>query len=1042
MMDGRRHSVDIPISKTLLALRRVKSLRDPSTNSMGKFSTFVDNLNWDINSINAINLGFVNSCEEDGIANKHASGPKDLGLKGQKEENVTDLDLLNGFKKRNSKLTSRENSVWVGNTRSVPTRTKQVVASKHCGSNYEVVCENKSLNERYCNDYTDKGLDLTCITPSNDCLEGVVSCNEPTERSLQAERLHHNASNRKTRYRKQIRSSRAVVGDIVSRVGSPCLSITDALEGSSCGTSLFGNGDVDVVDHNHRGCGISCWSGTPRFRESNIPSDVEGQPLLSGEVDETLLSGKRKNRKHRNNEIALCLETPQTFSQKFRPKSFCELVGQNVVARSLLTAILNARISSFYLFHGPRGTGKTSASRIFAAALNCLSVEENRPCGLCQECCFFFSGRSRDVKEVDSVRINRKDRVRSLVKNATIPPVSSRFKVFIIDECHLLRAETWATVLNNLEDFSRHVVFVMITPNLDKLPRSAVSRSQRYHFPKIKVADIASRLGKICGKEGLEFELVALDFIATKSNGSLRDAEMMLEQLSLIGKRITIPLVYELIGIVSDDELLDLLDLALSSDSSNTVRRARELMRSKIDPMQLISQLANLIMDILAGKCQEGSSEVRRKFFSRHASEASLQQLNHALKILSETEKQLRTSKSQTTWLTVALLQLSSVGCSFLDANDFRLCERTVHPRDGDFCSTSSASESLKHLITCACHNNESRKLGIQDGKETLESIWKRAIVICQSNSLKNFLRKQGKLSSISFSRDHISGMAVVDLEFHHPDYVNKAEKSWKLIANALQSVLGCNVEMRIYLVHCASVTKYAKMKKLSFSLFSCSRRMRHESQSTTGRGSDPSDNSDVTCEKAIIRDNYVKTCSSNCGSQIPQNCCQRKEAASTIRNNEGNALSIGMTMSHGLLPDHIPRHSVDADSSREERSKCECQAIFAQEAEKQPSCCFSGFLKLHKKMQSSDTFQSTFTRFQPQSNLALSIPRKHSTEAYLGANDRQVNCSREEDGPREDIKMLCWRTPMFPFRKAWQLKLQEQRAQLVKGVLPSVAAE
>ncbi|GMP33988.1 hypothetical protein CsSME_00007060 [Camellia sinensis var. sinensis] len=321
---------------------------------------------------------------------------------------------------------------------------------------------------------------------------------------------------------------------------------------------------------------------------------------------------------------------------------------------------------------------------------------------------------------------------------------------------------------------------------------------------------------------------------------------------------------------------------------------------------------------------------------------------------------------------------------------------------------TSSASESLKHLITCACHNNESRKLGIQDGKETLESIWKRAIVpLYRTDELWRHLTPRRVIHSPRSDLERCimevamgrNGMAVVDLEFHHPDYVNKAEKSWKLIANALQSVLGCNVEMRIYLVHCASVTKYAKMKKLSFSLFSCSRRMRHESQSTTGRGSDPSDNSDVTCEKAIIRDNYVKTCSSNCGSQIPQNCCQRKEAASTIRNNEGNALSIGMTMSHGLLPDHIPRHSVDADSSREERSKCECQAIFAQEAEKQPSCCFSGFLKLHKKMQSSDTFQSTFTRFQPQSNLALSIPRKHSTEAYLGANDRQVNRSREEDG-------------------------------------------
>jgi DNA polymerase III subunit gamma/tau len=238
------------------------------------------------------------------------------------------------------------------------------------------------------------------------------------------------------------------------------------------------------------------------------------------------------------------------LSMKFRPKSFGDLVGLDVVVRSLLNAISSGRITSFYLFHGPRGTGKTSASRIFGSALNCLSVEEQRPCGLCRECALFFSGRSKDVKVVDSVRINHTDQVKSLVKNACTPPVSSRFKVFIIDECQLLNEETWACLSNNLENISQHAVFVMITPDLDKLPQSAVSRAQKYYFPKVKDADIASRLETICAEEGLDYEQDALDLIAVKSCGSVRDAEIMLDQLSLLGKKIKISFVYELVSIV------------------------------------------------------------------------------------------------------------------------------------------------------------------------------------------------------------------------------------------------------------------------------------------------------------------------------------------------------------------------------------------------------------------------------------------------------------------------------------------------------------
>ncbi|PRQ20805.1 putative DNA-directed DNA polymerase [Rosa chinensis] len=449
--------------------------------------------------------------------------------------------------------------------------------------------------------------------------------------------------------------------------------------------------------------------------------------------------------------------------------------------------------------HGPQGTGKTSASRIFAAALNCLSLEEYRPCGLFCECNVYFSGSSRDIKEIDSVRINQRDRFRCLIMNAATPPVSSWFKVFVIDECHLMPAA------------------------------DSISRSQRYHFPKIKDGDIASKLGKICVEEGLEFDQVALNFIAAKSNGSLRDAEMTLDQLSLLGKKITMGLAYELIGAVSDDELLDLLDLALSSDTSNTVLRAWELMRSRIDPMQLISQLANLIMDILAG--EEGGSEVQKQFSRRHTSEMDLQKLSHALKIFSEIEKQLRVSKNQTTWLTAALLQLSSAeSSSSLDASDTK-------------------RQSFKILDPTSCNVNTSDKLGMQkDIDEQLESVWKRAIDLCQSKSFKNFLRKQGRLSSLFVNQ----GLAIAELEFCHPDYVSKAEKSWKIIASALQSLFGCNVEIRINLVR-ATESKYANVKKPSFRLFSCSRRMQQKSPSFCERGSG-SDYSLVHIGKAYIK--------------------------------------------------------------------------------------------------------------------------------------------------------------------------------------------
>lgn len=622
MTDGRRHSVDIPISRTLIALRRVKSLRDPSTNSLSKFSALLDNVNWETNSASGISLRFENGCKEGGFDQNGLLGCKNQVFGGVGEVK-DDVQMYCG---QNMSVVERTGS---------PTGTKTFECLDNCGLNRNEVHGSDLHCERYYNSFTRvKELDVNCLTPSSEPMEDVGSCNGTIVESSM-EGIDPSAIMQEPRFRHRVKTYGA--GGEVPRMGSRCPSVSDTL--SNYSSSLFAH----RVDYNQRGCGISyCWSGTPRSRDSS--SDVEDYPLLASTGPTTY--GARRGKS--SSQVTSYSETPRSLSQKFRPTCFDELVGQDLVVRSLLGAVSRGMVTSFYLFHGPRGTGKTSASKIFAAALNCLSMEEPKPCCMCRECILFFSGKLKDVKEVDPVRINRTDRIRTLMKNSFVPPISSRFKIFIFDECHLLHGETWATIMNSLDNISQHVVFMMITPDLDKLPRSAVSRSQKYHFPKIKDADIASRLRRLCVEEAIDFDQLALDFIAAKSNGSLRDAEMMLDQLSLLGNRITLSLAYELvsagnssliifshhfrckmfiwdstfclqIGTVSEDELLDLLDLALSSDHSNTVRRARELMRSRIDPLQLTSQLANLIMDILAGKFQQGCSEARRNFFQRHA---------------------------------------------------------------------------------------------------------------------------------------------------------------------------------------------------------------------------------------------------------------------------------------------------------------------------------------------------------------------------------------------------------------------------------------
>ena len=294
-------------------------------------------------------------------------------------------------------------------------------------------------------------------------------------------------------------------------------------------------------------------------------------------------------------------QTYQPLHQKYRPQRFDQLVGQEAIATTLENALLRDRIAPAYLFCGPRGTGKTSSARILARSLNCVASDHAtpKPCGTCELCRSIAAGNALDVIEIDAASNTGVENIRELIERSRFAPVQARWKVYVVDECHMLSTAAFNALLKTLEEPPRQVVFVLATTDPQRVLPTILSRCQRFDFRRIPLEALETHLRWIAGEEGITITDEALRVVAQRAQGGLRDAESLLDQLSLLPAPIEATAVWELLGVVPEKELMALAEAMAAVEPLGVVQTSRELLERGREPGAVLQGLASLLRDLL-----------------------------------------------------------------------------------------------------------------------------------------------------------------------------------------------------------------------------------------------------------------------------------------------------------------------------------------------------------------------------------------------------------------------------------------------------------
>lgn len=355
-------------------------------------------------------------------------------------------------------------------------------------------------------------------------------------------------------------------------------------------------------------------------------------------------------------------------ARKYRPASFDTVVGQLSITLTLRNAIMNRQLAQAYLFCGPRGVGKTTCARIFAKTINCQNLQANaEPCDSCESCQSFNSGRSLNIHELDAASNNSVDDIRGLVDQVRILPQIGKYSVYIIDEVHMLSTSAFNAFLKTLEEPPAHAIFILATTEKHKILPTILSRCQIYDFNRMNVNDTVEHLKYIAGKEGVEAEEEALNIIAQKADGAMRDALSIFDQVvSFSGKKLTYDKVIENLNVLDYDYYFRLTDIFREGRVSDSLLLLNEIIGKGFDGLQLISGLGRHFRDTLVAKDQstvqllEVSAGIRERYLQQ-AENSDTVFLYEALKITEQAEVQYKMRMEKRLCIELAFIRLCQI---------------------------------------------------------------------------------------------------------------------------------------------------------------------------------------------------------------------------------------------------------------------------------------------------------------------------------------------------------------------------------------------
>src|ERR1700734_3203519 len=359
-------------------------------------------------------------------------------------------------------------------------------------------------------------------------------------------------------------------------------------------------------------------------------------------------------------------------ARKYRPVTFDTVVGQQHITNTLKNAIKNNQLAQAFLFCGPRGVGKTTCARILAKTINCENLQPNgEACGTCHSCVSFQNGSSFNIHELDAASNNSVDDIRSLIEQVRIPPQTGKYKIYIIDEVHMLSQAAFNAFLKTLEEPPHYAIFILATTEKHKILPTILSRCQIFDFNRIRVEDMANHLASIAQKESISYEPDGLHIIAQKADGGLRDALSMFDQIvSFSGGNVTYRSVIDNLNILDYDYYFNITESLLAEDSAKTLLLFDEILARGFDGAHFISGLSEHFRNLLVSKDQatlkllEVSDGIRNKYLQQ-SNAATVSFLLSAMNIANQCDLSYKLSKNQGLQVELALLKMFHLPSAF-----------------------------------------------------------------------------------------------------------------------------------------------------------------------------------------------------------------------------------------------------------------------------------------------------------------------------------------------------------------------------------------